>query len=407
VKYYDVKSINDMIFTEGNVQASPQHIEQLNNQPPVPYKPPHLDQLPSTGYQVFLTGYAAHVLSTERKHAQFAMLNNRINQLRSIPRPTEDGFKRIGSVDTWKDDKGSHTLYFKVNNGQVLLFNIVPNKSTQMARVKQESPALYRVTRIADGEWQREKVNSVNTEYAAVNGMNNDLTKATWLMGHHLVKEFGQNNVKEFTLFHNPSIGGGGDLWESIRDKIGFTTKVTRRFSGVLQETQQNGKEVKWVAHSQGGLIFAEAVRYYLNGNSSTALLGGFNGVFKNKDKISLNKHSVSFHGNANNNYRSSFLFERAGIKVISVVGGKYDLVYVVAGLNSFNPKRLAGSVIYSNHVFGGSVQQSPHTTTQGHDEWKNNMSNGPGKGRNALQRGFDSVAGEKNDTKFIPNHQK
>lgn len=60
--------------------------------------------------------------------------------------------------------------------------------------------------------------------------------------------------------------------------------------------------------------------------------------------------------------------------------------------MNTLNPRKLIGSVIYGRHVFSGSVQQSPHTMVQSQEGWENNMSNGPGRGRSILQKGFESV---------------
>ena len=103
--------------------------------------------------------------------------------------------------------------------------------------------------------------------------------------------------------------------------------------------------------------------------------------------------HSVAFHGNANNNSRSKILFERAGVDVIATRANDYDMVNTIVGLNSANPWRLIGSAVYSNHVFSGSVLQSPHTMMHdGYNAWDYQMENGPGKGRNTIQKGFDAL---------------
>ena len=251
------------------------------------------------------------------------------------------------------------------------------------------------------------KTDSIKTPYAAVNGQSNPLDKAVWLMGLHLQSEFGKDNVREYTLFHNPSVGGVGDSWESLQDKLGFTTPVSKQFSEVLQKAQKSEISVKWIAHSQGGIIFAEGVRYFLNGNSNTALLGGANGLFKNKEKISLNKHSVAFHSNGNNTYRSKFLLDRAGIEVIAVRGNENDFVYNILGMNAANGWHVVRSIAYANHVIGGSTQQSSHTLPQGTAQLDQNMQYGPGKGRNALQRGVENVeifAVTHNVKAYIPN---
>ena len=159
-----------------------------------------------------------------------------------------------------------------------------------------------------------------------------------------------------------------------------------------LYDSQKKGKEIKWVAHSQGGAIFAEGVRYFLNGNSSWAITGGFNGLFKDKKEIDLSNHKVAFHGNVNNNFRSSFLFERAGIEVLAIRANDYDIVPNIFGLNTLNPRKIIGSIVYVNHVPWGSVQQSPHTLSQTQEQWEKYMTSGPGKGRGPIQKGFEST---------------
>lgn len=390
----DTPLMNRQIFSKSSIQVSPQHMLQLNMQPPKLFNPPGSKLTSASGYKVFLTGYAKYVLSTETT-TNYAgrLLYNRINQLRSDPRPLQNGVQLKGSIDTRKVSSGKYDIWYKVVSGQVIIFNIELQDEEQKARNRLEKPGLYKIRKTAEGNWIKDnKVSDISTSYAAVNGMLNNLNKATWLMGAHLDFEFGKNEMKEYTLFHNPSESGGSDFWESVQDKLGFTTDVTRQFSKVLQDSQKKGKEIKWVAHSQGGAIFAEGVRYFLNGNSSWAVTGGFNGIFKDKEKIDLSNHKVAFHGNANNNLRSSFLFERAGIEVISIRANDYDLVPNIAGLNTLNPKKFIGSAIYWNHVFFGSVQQSPHTLSQSQEQWEENMSSGPGIGRGAIQKGFEST---------------
>ena len=139
-------------------------------------------------------------------------------------------------------------------------------------------------------------------------------------------------------------------------------------------------------------MIFSEGVRYFLNGNSSWAILGGFNGIFKDKEEISLSNHKVAFHGNANNNFRSKFLFERAGIDIIATRANDYDIVNNLFGLNTLNPVKQIGGFVYLSHTWNGSVAQSPHTLMQEQKDWEKNMDNGPGRGRSTLQQGFKSV---------------
>jgi hypothetical protein len=84
-------------------------------------------------------------------------------------------------------------------------------------------------------------------------------------------------------------------------------------------------------------------------------------------------------------------------------------MVNTIVGLNTANPWRMLGSVVYANHVFSGSLQQSPHTLMhKDFDTWDKQMTNGPGKGRGVLQKSFDAVdkAG-RNSIKYINNYLK
>ncbi len=406
---FDAKIINKHIFSEGSIQMHPSEIQQLNNQPPVPFKTSYHNKPLDSGYRVFLSGYANQVYLKEQKLSFRQALEAGVNSLRSNPRPGT-GYQRKGGVDTRSIDIGFFYIWYKISNGQVLVYNIEPKKSIQLERDRLEKVGIYKVKKTATGVWRSDGVvNTVSTKFAAVNGQSNNLAKATWLMGAHLDFEFGKNTVNEYTLFHNPSVGGPGDTWESVRDKIGVTTEVTKKFSQLLQSTQKAGNETKWIAHSQGGLIFSEAVRYHLNGNSSWAIAGGFNGIFRKDKGESLNLHSVAFHGNANNNFRSKALFKRAGVEVLATRANDYDMVNTIVGLNTVNPWRMLGSVVYANHVFSGSLQQSPHTLMhKDFHTWDKQMTNGPGKGRGVLQKSFDAVdkAG-RNSIKYINNYLK
>ncbi|MFK5892936.1 MAG: hypothetical protein QM504_06920 [Pseudomonadota bacterium] len=146
-----------------------------------------------------------------------------------------------------------------------------------------------------------------------------------------------------------------------------------------------------------------------MNGNSSWAIAGGFNGMFRKDKGKSLNNHSVAFHGNANNDFRSGFLFDRAGIEIISKRSNDYDIVNKLLGANTINPWQIAGSLVYWNHTTSGSIQQSPHTTMHnGFDDWNNKMEEAPGKGRGAIQNAFNYVDEKaRSSIKAIDNYLK
>lgn len=394
-----------LLLKHGAVQTSPQHAAMLNSQLNTNFVS-IVDRGPAVaGYQVKLTGYAEFIRHQQQNTYYFARLDDLLRSLRSLPRSPDSKILK-GSIATYTLENDAYRVDYRIANGEVLVYNIQLIDKLQKQRDRMEQVALYRVKRNSQGIWQvNGKVDKVTTSYAAVNGQSNNLTKATWLMGAHLEYEF--KNLQEYTLFHNPSVGGVGDTWESLRDKLGFTTAVTRKFAKVLADTQAHGNKTQWVAHSQGGVIFAEGVRYLLNSSNSWALNKlQLNGIrHPDKGKL-LDKHSIVFHGNANNNLRSKPLFSRAGIQVLGIRTNDYDMVPNIIGLNTLSPRKIIGSVVYSTHVFSGSVAQSPHTLMQSQEAWRNSMDKGPGKGRNAMQKLFNKVElGLTKKSKSAPNY--
>jgi len=115
----------------------------------------------------------------------------------------------------------------------------------------------------------------------------------------HLLDAYKEDNIEEFTLFHNPTVSGVSDSYESFRDKIGITTSMTKSFSKLLHETQKKKKDVKWVTHSQGGLIFSQAVKFH---NKKIGSL--------------LNNHTVFFQASANNMLVTKRILKKAGVKL-------------------------------------------------------------------------------------------
>ena len=408
MKITDMREMNNQIFSKGEIQVSPQHLQMLNMQSPTLFKPKNFNVASNSGYKIFLTGYAQHILTNEKNTHIYFKLEKILNQLRSNPRPIDGGYQMKNSIDSRMSPAGSYNVWYKINSGQVVVYNIELRDIEQEARDRLEKPGLYKIKKTAQGNWVKEfAATKITTQHAAVNGMKNNLSKATWLMGSHIDFEYGKSAMKEFTLFHNPSIGFGGDLWESVKDKFGFTSEVSQKFSKVLQDSQKEGKEIKWVAHSQGGIVFSEGVRYFLNGNSSWAIFGGFNGIFQDKEDIDLSNHKVAFHSNASNNFRSKLLYDRAGIEVLATRANDYDAVNILAG-NTLNIRKIIGSAAYFSHIKTGSVLQSPHTLMQTQEDWGNNMENGFGRGRNELQKGFEAVNNTVESTaRYINNFLK
>ena len=380
-----------LLLKHGAVQTSPQHAAMLNSQTNKKFISTIDKTQNPAGYKVTLTGYAGFILARESKTSDYQSLDDLLRQLRAIPRSTSASILK-GSISTFKLENNAYRVDYRIASGEVLVYNIQLIDKLQKQRDRLEQASLYHVKRNGQGVWQiKTKIDKVSTTYAAVNGQSNNLTKATWLMGAHLEYEF--KDLQEYTLFHNPSVGGIGDTWESFRDKMGITTAVTRHFAKVLADTQAQDNKTQWIAHSQGGVIFAEAVRYLLNGSSSWMFnKWRLNGLrVQDKGKL-LDKHSIVFHGNANNNLRSKPLFSRAGVKVLAIRSNDYDMVPNIIGMNTLNPRKILGSVLYSNHVMSGSVSQSPHTLMQSQESWRHNMDNGPGKGRNGIQKVFNKI---------------
>ncbi|HJU40748.1 MAG TPA: RHS repeat-associated core domain-containing protein [Tahibacter sp.] len=172
---------------------------------------------------------------------------------------------------------------------------------------------------------------------AALNGMLNNVGRAMELMAKHVRGRLGE---EDFLLVHNPTEGMLRDLWESSRDKMGWTTDIAKQFAGVLASARQ---PMQWVAHSQGGAIFSEAIRYGFN-----------NGV------TDMSNVRVAFHAGANNRWMTGRYATRAGVGVLGYYDAPNDLVPQIVGLRAWNrPDRLLWSIYSAPSLFG---EKSPHT---------------------------------------------
>lgn len=237
-----------------------------------------------------------------------------------------------------------------------------------------ERNALYRIDRKSDARfeakpdrgiqealataWETEKqrpVHRIETRHAAVNGMQNDLVKASWLMGTHVDVAYRADAPKEYTLFHNPSEGGGEDFYECTTDKRFLNPSVrfgrnsysanVSHLAAVLRETQQRGHSTHWVAHSQGAIIFARAVGLH------NSIYGG-----------SLNCHKISLHGAGCSISNAKMVCTQAGIEVLAVRNNPFDMVPNIAGGNDLSRSGLARSIKFRKLVLGDDSLASPHT---------------------------------------------
>jgi hypothetical protein len=205
----------------------------------------------------------------------------------------------------------------------------------------------YLVRQNAAGEWViAGKTNGVTTKYAFVNGITGELGRHAYLGGKHLQTRFGKG-VTEFTLFNNPTHGALADIWETTMDKLGFTSAPAKALAGVLQAIQASGQSVEWIAHSQGGAIFSEAMRY----------AGG-----------DLSANSVTFDAGANNHWVTNSIAADVRVNVHGYYYSSWDAVPNVIGFNG-NPVSMVGSTLASPLLWTNE-DLSPHTLASEHKRW-------------------------------------
>ncbi len=284
------------------------------------YVPFHQSLL-SAGYKLYIKAHCLKFLEFAIQDDYMSLqLIKKIIGLRAIPRPTEGGYQHKQNHKSFRVTMKGMLVDYEIESGCLLINDVTYDLN---ARSSHELPGLHVVQK--DGEtWgiTKKYVANVTTEYAAVNGQSNNREQASdKIMPPQLLNAYGKE-ITKFTLFHNPTEGGGWDTWESIRDKNGLTDSMTKSFARVLERTQASGQSVKWVAHSQGGAIFAEGVRY------SNKTVGK-----------SLDKHTVCFQGMANNRLRTHFILKKAGVKLHTHRNGynanPLDAIPQVIGLNA------------------------------------------------------------------------
>ncbi|WEN14269.1 hypothetical protein PY254_13615 [Rhodanobacter sp. AS-Z3] len=189
----------------------------------------------------------------------------------------------------------------------------------------------------------------IETLHAAVNGMQNNLTKAAWLMGTHLETAYvdGASPLANFTLFHNPTDGMRQDLFECAYDKQGVfpCSHNSQHLAAVLKEAQERKHRTRWVAHSQGAIIFSTAVEFALKHYG-----------------MRLDCHSVSLHAVGCNIKRAELACERAGITIERVRNNPFDPVANLAGANDLSCSGLARSLKFRGLLLGDDPLASPHT---------------------------------------------
>ena len=168
-------------------------------------------------------------------------------------------------------------------------------------------------------------------------------------MGVHADIAFDKDEFNEYTLFHNPSQSGGLDFYESVKDNLGFTTENAKQLAAILRQVQQDGQPVKWVVHSQGGIIFKQALNHHVK---------KFPGQM-------LDLNSVVFHAGGNNKRVTEKLLKKVGIRKEGPDrDNPFDMVPNIAGGNHLNPAALRRSILFAKKVTGdgSSTAESPHT---------------------------------------------
>ena len=192
------------------------------------------------------------------------------------------------------------------------------------------------------GVWEVERTEGVTTKYAFVNGVAGTLGGNVEAGAKYLAYNFG-DGITEFTLFNNPTNNPVLDVLECLGDKLNLTSDPAMALAGVLQGVQASGKEVKWAAHSQGGDIFVEGMRYA-----------------KASGSVSLSMNSVTFDAGANNHWVSNKIAGSVGVHVDGYCYSAMDAVPNVVGLNG-NPLSMLGSILAVPLLFTATM--SPHTT--------------------------------------------
>lgn len=202
---------------------------------------------------------------------------------------------------------------------------------------------------VLQSEWNLgDSVRHINTEHAAVNGMLNELSKATWLMGVHAQVAYPEDDIRDYTLFHNPSDKWFLDLIECGFDKRkGKKSHNAQHLAAALRQRQMQGKPTKWLVHSQGAIIFCAALEHFSEHYSS----------------LRLTKQEVAIHGSGSYMPRIKSIAHTLGMKVHQERNNPFDFVPNVAGRNSLSGSSLKRSFQFLGLVaFNDDSLASPHT---------------------------------------------
>ncbi|SBS28193.1 hypothetical protein MSP8886_01085 [Marinomonas spartinae] len=152
-----------------------------------------------------------------------------------------------------------YLIDFKITkNDQVVIHDIYLDQTLvgPKSRHRLERNMLYNVKRIGGrfngalddddlkrsiGAWSQdlEAESQISNQHAAVNGMQNDLNKATWLMGAHLDAAYPNDDFDTYTLFHNPTDRMFYDVVECVFDKRqGTKSQNAQHLAAIFYQNQ-------------------------------------------------------------------------------------------------------------------------------------------------------------------------
>ncbi|MCI2282169.1 hypothetical protein L3081_00600 [Colwellia sp. MSW7] len=120
---------------------------------------------------------------------------------------------------------------------RTMLYEVTRKTSATYDKAKDEESI-----RELQGAWTNtpQATTQVNTAHAAVNGMQNDVVKAAWLMGTHLDTAYQSDGIKAYTLFHNPTDNMALDAAECVFDKrLGRKSHNAQHLAAVLAQNNQ------------------------------------------------------------------------------------------------------------------------------------------------------------------------
>lgn len=339
----------------------------------------------STGNKLYIESSAQAFFNGMNNYEKMAVAKG-IDALRSIKQPFDGASHKLRpNFFKLKKDPGvagNYLISYEIFSKCVVVTGIRFNgKVLFTQKNNNERNAMYQVSRSKDNDtrfnkkfipsqsnmrnlintWNKNTtpVTHIKTTHAAVNGMLNDYNKAVWLMGTHVDFAYQEDNIKDYTLFHNPTENVWPDLYECARDQMGLTTQNAKHLAAVLAQVQQSGKPVKWVVHSQGGIIFTQAVKYHLKYRQG-----------------SLHHNSVVFHSGGNQKRVTESVLRKASIKKVKPDNDNpFDIVPNLAGINDFSKSSIKRSLRFTNKVMGkmdkpkawpksheAMATESPHT---------------------------------------------